>query len=320
MRIGPAQQASRRAKTRQTGFTLIELLVSITIGFVVVGAALTAYMGASESSRASAAQARMTEDAQAALNILSQHIRMAGNNPKQPNYTQAQPRNPITNTFSVRGCANTFSNISSAANIAALTCTGTGNASIAVTYEADLFNTIPNVAGTAPTDCIGNTLPAQAMTVNQITSPTTVAPTAVTVYEADNRFYIDSSANVTNPSLYCRGNGGGGAAQPLVDNIESMEITYGTALATGNLTVAGYLTAAQIETDNTVINLPTAEQRWARVVAVRICVVARSDQPVAPSATASEYIGCDGGLVTTPTDRRLRRAYETIVALRNRLQ
>lgn len=308
---------------RQQGFTLIELLISITIGMVIIGAALSAYLNSSEAGRISAAQARMNEDAQAALDVLSQHIRMAGNNPKQPGYTLAAPRNPITNLVSLRGCGSTFTNIKSpgaATSIDALVCNpaGTGPQSIAISYEADRYNTVPTSTN-VPTDCIGKSLPAQTASITQITSPTTTAPSNVTFYEADNRFYIDTSANITNPSLYCFGNGASSTPQPLVDNIEHMEFSYGTApAAAGTGTVAGYLSASDIETDATVVSLGTAKERWERVVAVRICVVARSEQPVATNIESAKYLRCDGELEANPPDLRLRRAYFTTVTLRNR--
>lgn len=325
-RFSRSHLAAGPTRAHQTGFSLIELLVAITIGLVIVSAALVAYLGSSEAGRTSAAQSRMNEDAQAALDILSQQIRMAGNNPKQPGYTLAAPRNPITNTFSLRGCDTTFSNAKpvgatpAATDINALTCpTGSGPHSIAITYEADRYNTIPTSAN-VPTDCVGRSLPEQNASVVQIDSPTTTAAKPVKFYEADNRFYIDTSATINSPALYCFGNGSGSTPQPLVENIEDLQLSYGTAPATGGAgTVAGYLSAGQIETDNTVVNLPTARERWARVVTVRICVVARSEQAVATDSASAQYIKCDGTLETSPPDRRLRRAYFTTVTLRNRL-
>lgn len=304
---------------RAAGFSLIELLISITIGMVIVGAALSAYLGSSESSRISQAEMRMNEDAQAALDVLAQQIRMAGNNPKRPNYTLAAPRNPITNLFSLRGCEGTFNNLSSAALIEDLTCTGaSGTHSVAVTYEADAYNTVPTSGG-VPTDCVGVSLPAQTASVNQITSPTTTAASNVTFYEADNRFYIATPAG-GRPALYCRGNGPGGSAQPLVENIEDLRLSYGTAAASGGTTtVAGYLNANTIDQNPATVNLPTARERWARVMTVRICVIARSEQPLLESSASAQYIKCDGTLETSPPDTRIRRAYHTTVTLRNRV-
>ncbi|NDD14198.1 MAG: pilus assembly protein PilW, partial [Betaproteobacteria bacterium] len=61
-------------------------MISMTIGLVIMGAALSAYQGTATASRVAEAQSRMNEDAYAALELLSQQIRMAGANPKQANY------------------------------------------------------------------------------------------------------------------------------------------------------------------------------------------------------------------------------------------
>jgi type IV pilus assembly protein PilW len=145
-------------------------------------------------------------------------------------------------------------------------------------------------------------------------------PANVTFYEADNRFYIDTPSGSSNPSLYCFGNGKNGTPQPLVENIEDLKFTYGVAQATGNDgVVAGYLSASQIETDPSMASLTSSLERWKRVVAVRICVLARSEANITNSNTSSQYVDCEGNLKTNTTDLRLRRAYFATVSLRNRL-
>ena len=199
---------------RMRGLSLIELMVSIAIGLVITVAVLSSYIGSSEATRAAEAQVRMNEDAQAALTILAQQVRMAGNNPKQTDYANATPRNPITATFIVRGCDGTFSNITATATLDALTCTGGGSPdSIAVRYEADVFNTVP--VGGSPTDCLGQVLPLHTASINKFVPS---VATDVTYTVADNRFYIGTTAAVVTPALYCKGNGNA-AAQPLVENV-----------------------------------------------------------------------------------------------------
>jgi len=319
-------------------------MISIAIGLVIMGAALSAYQGAATASRVAEAQSRMNEDAYAALELLSQQIRMAGANPKQANYAlstasnaqsnssdaQSTPSNPITNTFSLRGCGTAFSNlktgggVTAAAKILNLTCPSVASDAaqphaLALAYEADKFNTVPLADGT-PTDCLGNGLEKQTATVIKITSLNTTAPDDVTFYEADNRFYIDTPSGSSNPSLYCFGNGKNGTPQPLVENIEDLKFTYGVAQATGNDgVVAGYLSASQIETDPSMASLTSSLERWKRVVAVRICVLTRSEANITNSNTSSQYVDCEGNLKTNTTDLRLRRAYFATVSLRNRL-
>ena len=308
---------------RNRGLTLIELMVSMVIGLILMIAVVATYLGASGAGRASEAQGRMNEDAQAALGILAQQLRMAGDNPKRSNYLSAAPRNPVygAGTYAVRGCDGKFSDITTAASIQALTCAAGGGAaadSIAVSYEADVFNTVATSGGNA-TDCLGNSLPVvTAAPQPQVWLGAVVGPptTVITYTVADNRFYIATMGANKPPSLYCKGNGGD--EQPLVENVEDLQLTYGIAKsASATLDVAGYLNAAGIVAD-TALSLLADDVRWSKVITVRICVVMRSDLPVVTDAVSAQYVKCDGTLNTSPPDLRLRRAYSTTVVLRNR--
>lgn len=333
-----------RGLRHSKGFSLIELMVSLTIGLIIAVAAISAYLGTASASRIADAQSRMNEDAQAALTILTQQLRMAGNNPKQANRvndavsTLSSLHNPVyapTPTFTgysispttftlsnfiIRGCDGKFSNITTAANIDSLTCDAGNNTlpdSIAINYEADKFNTVPS--GGVPTDCLGNKLTTITTTLPIVTSTSSVTSTLanVTYTVADNRFYIGTSTAIVSPSLYCKGNGGASTAQPLVENIEDMQITYGTISTTGDsFTPAGYLSANQIGIEPTLAALADDASRWFNVVTVRICLVVRSENPVASNLASASYIKCDGTLETAPPDLRLRRAYSTTVKLR----
>lgn len=318
------------------GFSLIELLVSMTIGLVIVVAAGSAYLGASSAGKMAEAQSRMNEDGQAALNILTQQLRMAGSNPKQANRVSASSANPVygtttfsmspvtftTSFFSIVGCDGRFSNITAttATNLDALVCpagTSTLPDSIAVNYEADRYNTVPTTAG-LPTDCLGNALTTITATF-PVTTPTSATSGTYTV--ADNRFYIGTSTAIVSPALYCKGNGGSTSAQPLVENIEDMQFTYGTVSATNTstmATVAGYLPADQVVNETSLALLPTNADRWGKVLSVRICVLVRSETFSAPDAASAKYDDCQGNRDVAAPDLRLRRAYSTTVVLRNR--
>ena len=301
---------------RERGLTLVELLISLVIGLVLMLAVIGAYLGSVSASGSTQAQSRMNEDAQAALTVLSQHIRMAGNNPKQPNYVPGAARNPVFDgiTWAVRGCDAKFVD-AAAASISALSCGASGADALAIAYEADRYNTVATTGTNLPTDCLGQALPSVSTTISTwFTATSTVTPTSVTFNVADNRFYVDSG------NLYCKGNGG--AAQALVENVEDMQITYGVARsdAGATLTVAGYLNASDIinPADPNLLALPL-EDRWTKVATVRVCLIVRSEKPMAPSAESAQYFQCDGTLKTNPPDLRLRRAYTTTVVLRNRI-
>ena len=305
------------------GLTLIELMVSMVIGLILMIAVVATYLGASGAGRASEAQGRMNEDAQAALGILAQQLRMAGDNPKRSNYQSAAPRNPVyvAGTYAVRGCDGKFSDITTAASIQALTCDAGGGAaadSIAISYEADGFNTVATSGGAA-TDCLGNSLPVvPAVPQPQMWDGTAVVlATGITYTVADNRFYIATSDAIKSPSLYCKGSGNA-TPQPLVENVEDLQLTYGIAKSdSATPDVAGYLNAAGIVA-NADLSLLADNVRWSKVITARICVVMRSDLPVVTDAVSAQYTKCNGEKETSPPDLRLRRAYSTTVVLRNR--
>lgn len=312
----------------------------MAIGMVIMVAAISAYLGSAGAGRMAEAQSRMNEDGQAALSILSQHIRMAANNPDQPNRVDntnpalSSLRNPVygttslvlagtatTTNFAIRGCDGAFSDVTTANQLDNLTCVAGGTStvpdSIAVSYEADRFNTIPSSG--MPTDCLGAQLPVITATVPTIVGGTSTNAD-VTYTVADNRFYVGTSTVVVQPSLYCRGSGGG-APQPLVENVETLQFAYGTIAATSTATtatVAGYLHATEVLTQANLAALADDAARWSKVVTVRICVLVRSEAQVAPDAASAQYLDCHGQLINNPPDLRLRRAYTTTVVLRNR--
>jgi type IV pilus assembly protein PilW len=319
-------------------------MVSLTIGLIIVIAAASAYLGAAGSSKITDAQSRMNEDAQAALSILTQQLRMSGNNPKQINRvdsgtpTLASMRNPVylptpsyagfallpatqtLSSFTLRGCDGKFTNVTSTSSLDNLNCGGgttTLPDSIAISFEADKFNTVPTSAG-IPADCLGNKLDIVTATLPTFVAGT-VSNAAVTYTIADNRFFIGTSGTIKAPSLYCKGSGG--AAQPLVENIEDMQFRYGTLSATATsttATVAGYLDAYDVINDATLTLLASDALRWNKVLTVRICVVVRSENPVVSDSNSAKYRNCKGDLTDAP-DLRLRRAYSTTVVLRNRV-
>ncbi|MFA5590007.1 MAG: PilW family protein [Lysobacteraceae bacterium] len=133
-------------------------------------------------------------------------------------------------------------------------------------------------------------------------------------------YYVGLSETHDEPSLFRKrldNEGNLGPAEELVPGVDMMQVTYGvvdTATRSGDQPTR-YLTAAGIEAGTW---RPTAEQRWADVVAVRVGLLMRSNQP-AGSAVEVNFVRTVGGMeIMPPDDRRLRYVYETQVALRNR--
>ena len=300
---------------RLRGVTLVELLVSLVIGLVVMLAASQAYLATASSSRINDAQAKMNEDAQTALSILTQQLRLAGANPVRPDRAQASLRNALTATYTLRGCDSSFTS-TSVASIDAMSCThtaaSTGPDAIAIHYEADAFNSSTQKSGTTPTDCVGYGL--DGISISFTDSSGTERQT--TMFMATPVYYLSTSDNRTG--LSCR-NLGSANAQPLVENVIDLQLRYGTSSPDNTGTVLGYLTAQQIDDPAGLITGTTsAAQRWALVKTVRVCILMVSESAIATSAESAQYRNCSGNLVTNPPDLRLRRAYSATVFLPNR--
>jgi len=280
------------------GRSLIEILVSLVIGAVILGAILVTVSGTGLSGRRTDAQARLNDEGQIALNVMTSAVRMAGYwTPTSP-VGSTDPREPL-----LRGCEDGFSN-PTVGNFEGLNCGGTGQGhSIAVRYDAAQ-------PGAVVRDCLGNAGGALAA-----------------AGRVENRYYIATSAATGNPALFCFGNGGGAAPQALVDNVETMEIRYGIApLGPGELPenfaffpsaysggTTRYLEASDIAD---CAGGAVVADSWCAVTSVRICVVVRTDDNESDVAGA-QYVGCNGQLLAQP-DRRIRRALVTTVSLRNR--
>jgi len=98
--------------------------------------------------------------------------------------------------------------------------------------------------------------------------------------------------------------------QELVAGVENMQIQYGFSRnpPTGDgQHVDDWLSADQIPTGG-----------WAQVIALRLGFVLRSDE-TADGDSVSQVFDLSGTNVSTEGDRRMRQAFSTIIALRNRL-
>lgn len=279
----------------------------MVIGLVLVGALISLYAGTVGANTVANAQAEMNEDAQFALKTIANQLRQAGYSPIHPGRTTL---NPLPSGFAVFGCDNGFSNPLTATSAAQLTCNGaasTGGHAIVVTYEADIYNTIPSNG--VPTNCLEEALPQLSFVDGSVTH---------NYYAAENRIYVKNS------TLYCAGVSAATQEQPLVDNVQRIEFIYGASSPTTTSTdIVGYLTATELgaATGTSIGVHPqltglTPVDRWAEALTVRVCVLMRSAKPVFEEDTS--YYGCDTSDLG-PADKYLRRAYVTTVALRNRI-
>lgn len=286
----------------QAGFSLVELLVSMSLGLVVTAALTVMYLSGGQAARNVDANSRLDDDARMALAAVTHELRQAGYNPGRD---ASGTKNDLGQKgWSLFACDTGFTGASAAErDVDALRCnTGGASFALAVVYEGDL-NTGNNTAATGlPMDCVGKG----------------VKETGAGFHTMQARLYVEDNA------LMCRGSGGNGgklgAAQALAENIESMAASFAVAnpADAANQDVRGYLSASGINdpVDPGLAALAPRE-RWNKVAAVHLCVVARSESPVLQDlGTAASYQDCHGADVPI-TDGRLRRAYRSTVLLRN---
>lgn len=272
------------------GITLIELMISMVIGLVVVGAVIVTFVDSGKVSRYQSALGQMNQDAQVALNLLSREVQLAG---------YVSPVQSLGTTPPLFGCDGTAGTVpfTNPAATGALTCgdaTGTTVSALEVVYEADLYNTVV-ASGSVPSDCLGNGFSA-------------------TPYIVRNRYFIDTGP-AGRPELYCASNLS--AKQPLLENVDDLQIWYGIVAAAAPNQVIRYARAGKdAASTGTVNELGTAE--WNNVMSVRICLLMRSAEPILTSEDPSTYKDCSGTDQTT-TGKYLRRAYFTTATVRAKM-
>ncbi|WP_447744132.1 PilW family protein [Variovorax boronicumulans] len=316
------------------GFTLIELMVALTIGLVILAAALSVFATSSRSSQLSELETQLNEDGILALNLIQQQLKQAGYSQQRIPSSGATVMGNYAGP-AVRGCDGGFADAGAAFD--KLACTkGDGSDAIAIRYEATTDNTMPQLTDpTLATNCLGNAI--NPLTPSQVEPPPTPAPgmpPPAAYALADNRYLVTGAG--TAPMLSCRGmekrNTGNaiGLSQPLLANVEHMQVLYGVASRPSaelaatydplRHQIVDYLDATHVDdlpvtgtlSDNT-------EDRWSRVLSVRVCLQMRSDRPVRDVPEGGlAYKRCDN-TDRTGTDGYLRRTFTTTVLLRNRL-
>lgn len=311
---------------RQRGLTLLELMVSITIGLVILLALGTVYLGTTSTNRQMTSVSRMSEDAAIAFNLVGGNLRMAGYStprykvlPGQALVGGVAKTTPNRNFVgaAIRGCDHGF--INPKADFVDLACqpTGTQPAAIALRFEGDLptkldpppiFNTVP-IKGKDKdgkdqfysSDCLNRAVTAIL--------PDIINGPGYTLI--DSRFIIQPRSDDSVLELKCSGNGDAfNSPQPMVEFVENIQLAYGITSDAESHQALYYGSAATVDA------LPGAvDDRWSRVVSIRICMVLRSQ--AYDQAGAGNYIDCDGNSVASPGGL-MRRSFTSVYALRNR--
>ena len=147
-----------------------------------------------------------------------------------------------------------------------------------------------------PLDCLGNSF---AKTHDDATG--------------DDYWLNDSKFYVADGSLYCHGPGNAAGAA-LVQNVETLQVTYGMAARAGR--PAGRRAGPLLRR-----RAAPGSPLWANVLSVNLCVQVRSAAKVldkAASATLGTWVDCRNAQRTS-TDGYMRRTFTTTIVLQNKL-
>ncbi|MBD3825959.1 MULTISPECIES: PilW family protein [Stenotrophomonas] len=200
-----------------------------------------------------------------------------------------------------------------------------------LTEEGVAAPTLFGIADCSHADVFVGTYAVGSVTASGATlSRYNVQPTGETMlYRAESiAYYVGTSASGEPVLMRARANAAGNydVREELVEGIENLQVMYGldttpvisqTQLPVGNVTVQG--TAADVSTGNDAV----AANQWRRVGQVQVGVLARSPNPSMASSSAAAVN--DPRLLgvrfvpAAASDGRYRAAYESTIALRNRL-
>jgi type IV pilus assembly protein PilW len=299
------RRVTPRARAAQAGFTLVEMMVAVSIGLAVIGALIGAYVVSFKSGRHTDAMVQITEDATLALNVMRQQVAQAG-------FSQAhgvgESGGLVTHAFpAIAGCeAAGFVDLQVSilvpTNCRSTDTDQTTPDTLEVAYEGSVLpgqasNGILGGTGSKqPLDCLGNSF---AKTHDDATG--------------DDFWLNDSKFYVANGSLWCHGPGNAAGAA-LVQNVETLQITYGMAAAPAGSPGAGQIIYYDVAPH------PGAPL-WANVLSVNLCVQVRSAAKVLDKAqgpTLGGWVDCRNNRRTS-TDGYLRRTFSTTIVLQNKL-
>lgn len=339
---------SARLSTGSKGYGLVELMVALAIGLFISGAVVSLFVTSKSSYRAQEGVDAVLENGRYAIRALADDVRLAGYVGVTYDPIKVSPQ-IYTATAVTGACAANWVNIGQpifGLNASAMDGMGSNAGATftdcipAADYKAgtDIL-VLRHAEGQAVTALAANTIYLlteldRGSFFLRTTAPVT-APAAETnpsaIHEMNIHVYYIRRCSVTNPGdSKCypvndpRNDGiptlvretliAGPAmvAQPLVEGIESMQISYGVdTTSPGDKVVDRYYPASSLSTDTAV------SPNWTQVVAVRIELLVRT--PLGDGGFANDTNSYTLGDVAIPAanDRFRRGVYSTTVMLRN---
>ena len=307
--------SQKRQAASQKGYTLVELMVSLAVGVMVMGAAAAAYLSISESQRSLTEKSYAAESARFAMETLGREIQNAGfypinevtsTSPLTPqsavpigSFATAAESNPATSPEHLRspvfGCSSKK-----------IDATKTTSVCVAHTSYSPAVDADTLVASYYTDDNFGKDR-------GNNTDCARATPAAVSGSNG-KLFFISNSYTLTPVTLKLEGNtiktfglACAGSASPvnnyvpLITGIEQLRLSY----------LVQSETTAQFKTADSVL-----ATEWNKVIAVKVCLVARSLQNVRLQASNYSFKDCSDATQTFANGIE-RKRYTQIFAVKN---
>jgi len=326
--VSPIRHGRPRRRAAR-GFGLVELLIGMSLGMVVIGVAIGAFLSVKRTATALGASTIVSDLSQSAAAYLGLQILQAGYLDVMAS-AEGATYLPMLDGFgaapgagsgdllpsvhagthpglrSIHGCDGSYARVSS---LLSYDCSGTNPlaASLSVAYQvlatpngwpAHSLGSVFEPNRGFITDC-------GAMSPRAADTPTANPAGDVVI----NRFYLDASTG----QLMCVGNGNPDAPVRLAGNIEQFQVEYGLPLpASGEAeAVARFVPAAVVDA--------LGATAWSSVLSVQVCLLARGEPGSIDRASSGTNLfvrDCAGRPVST-RDGALRRAHRFVFAVRN---
>jgi type IV pilus assembly protein PilW len=278
--LHPAKPHTRLDGPRQRGFSLIEIMVALVLGLVIIAGVIQIFISTQQSARVLEATSRMQENARLAVDTLGKYIRLAG--------LKRDPWTRHTVAFPAINPGLSPHALALGAAIAGGDNDQQNADSVTIRYQGSNDGSV--------SDCLGGVInPNQA-----------VITTFALNQDANGRFTLRCQVQLVNLAGNA-GIAGWPQTQPLLDDIEDMQIFYGVAATVDSMGRAGsavrYVTATDVTNNNW----------WGQVISVRIDLLVRSE---ADNMTLEAQPITFNGVVYN--DRHLRQVVSTVINLRNK--
>jgi type IV pilus assembly protein PilW len=322
----------RREVGVQSGVTLVELMVALTVSLVLVLAAVALYSSSSSSQRSLDELSAANEAGAVALRTIGRDLGNAGFWPTARSETGDE--NTASSYFNPMGAsqlayqAGVYGCEGATLNMATGVCNakvdGDPDSLVVSYFTNDSFGT--EVGQRA--DCEGNDSAGAPVNLSRVGTGLSTQPPARPLF-VSNSYQLRAGEttavngnSTTTRSLACKGNGTAGTdGTQVVPGIQDVQLTYGV-FSDRTRVPTNFYAADRVQPLGDVTIDGTALSAWQRVVAVRVCVIARTFQTaVAINASASTptYQDCDGNVVTNAIgDASLRKTYVQVFGVRNR--